>query len=74
MKKIFFLVVTTSFMFTACASNSQHDHKSCPHKSKHPKEEIQQISGSPAGTTDDAIETQPKAAGFGTDTGEPTQK
>lgn len=74
MKKIFFLVVTVSCMFTACAVTSHHDHKSCPHKQKHQRAESPQLSGIPAETTDDATKMQPKAAGFGTDTGGPTQK
>ena len=80
MKKMFSWIVIASFVFTACATTSHHGHKSCPHKNKHHEmEKMENDASSGTGAPEEAPpqsddQRVKKAAGFGTDTGEPTQK
>lgn len=75
MKKVL-LIAISSLALAACAS-SKADHASCPHKNRHhemqeEKSPAPATSGAEPSSDNDGMVT--KAAGFGTDTGEPTQK
>ncbi len=79
MKKMISMLLFLSFVFMGCASSPRHSHDTCPHKKKHHTEDMESKNvgseapeSAPEPVADDA--SAPKASGFGTDSGEPTQK